>query len=300
MNVLVTGGLGFIGGHLVKQLKDLDHRVITVDLKNGADYVLDISKDDLSVISEDIDVIYHLAAQPFGRGSEIDPIMDVDYNAKGTLKICQLAKFKKVSRLVYTSTMAVYGNNEYSSETDILDPLSNYAVSKLAGEYYVKKYSKESNFEYTILRLWNTYGPGQDINNESKGIVSAFSIQVLRSNHIKVTGSLQRFRDIVYVDDVVNALLIFLSNQNRSEIYNVSNGEKITVESLIDSIIEASEKNKSDFIIENIGGHEGDQHGCVGNNKKLSDLGWYQKINLQSGLKNFLNYIKYENRKNVS
>ena len=291
MNILVTGGLGLIGSNLVKELKKLNHNVITVDLKQGADYVLDISKDDLTQIKENIDVIYHLAAQPFGRGSEDDPLTDLNYNVKGTLNVCYLAKAKNISRIVYTSTMAVYGNNEYAWENSELDPLSNYAVTKLYGEYCIKKFSKDTNFKYTIFRVWNTYGPGQDISNPFKGVVSAFCTQAVKENKINVTGSLDRFRDVIYVDDVVNALIMSL-NFPDNETYNLSNGIKITIKELINKIIKVLGKNKEDYIIENIGEHLGDQQGCVGNNKKLIKQGWSPKIDLETGLDKFCKYCK--------
>jgi UDP-glucose 4-epimerase len=291
MNILVTGGLGFIGSNLVKKLKSEDHNVITLDLKPGADYVLDISKDDLSQIKEDIDVIYHLAAQPFGRGSEEDPTKDVDYNVKGTLNVCYLAKTKKVSQVIYTSTMAVYGNNVYAWEDSDLDPLSNYAVSKLYGEFCIKKFAKDAGFNYTIFRVWNTYGPGQDTSNPFKGIVSAFCTQALSGNRINVTGSLDRFRDVIYIDDVVNALELSLSFKN-NDTFNLSTGIKTTIIELINSILTALGKSKKDFIIKNIGGHLGDQEGCVGNNKKLIKRGWKVQDRLETGLVKFIKYIK--------
>jgi len=298
MNILVTGGLGLIGSNLVKKLKSENHNVITLDLKPEADYVLDISKDDLSQIKEDIDIIYHLAAQPFGRGSEEDPFKDLDFNTKGTLNVCYLAKLKNVSQVIYTSTMAVYGDNEYAWEDSDLDPLSNYAVSKLYGEFCIKKFAKDVGFKYTIFRVWNTYGPGQDISNPFKGIVSAFATQAVKGNKINVTGSLNRFRDIIYVDDVVNALKMSLTFEN-SNIFNLSTGVKTTIKELIDTIIKVLGKNKEDFIIENVGGHLGDQQGCVGNNKKLIKQGWEIKHNLEIGLQKFIEYIK-NNEHNIS
>jgi UDP-glucose 4-epimerase len=298
MNVLVTGGLGLIGSNLVKKLKSENHNVITLDLKPEADYVLDISKDDLSQIKEDIDIIYHLAAQPFGRGSEEDPFKDLDFNTKGTLNVCYLAKSKNVSQVIYTSTMAVYGDNEYAWEDSDLDPLSNYAVSKLYGEFCIKKFAKDVGFKYTIFRVWNTYGPGQDISNPFKGVVSAFATQAVKGNKINVTGSLNRFRDIIYVDDVVNALKMSLTFEN-SNTFNLSTGVKTTIKELIDTIIKVLGKNKEDFIIENVGGHLGDQQGCVGNNKKLIKKGWEIKYDLETGINKFIEYIK-NNEHNIS
>lgn len=292
MNILVTGGCGLIGSNLVSKLRSLGHNVITVDLKENADYILDISTEDLLRIKDDIDIIFHLAAQPYGRGSEINPVQDLDYNIKGTMNVCYLAKQKRVSKLIYTSTMAVYGNNKFASESSDLNPLSNYAVSKLAAEYYIKKFSNEAEFNYTIYRLWNTYGPGQDLSNQYKGIVNAFATQILKSKDIEVTGSLDRFRDIIYVDDVVDALIRSMEF-TESDIYNVSTGTGITIRELINSIIIASDADPNEFTIRDIGGHAGDQHGCIGNNYKLkTHCGWIPKTSLQEGLIKFIKYIK--------
>ena len=291
MNILVTGGHGLIGINLVSKLKKMNHNVITVDLNPAADYVLDISSDDLLQINESIDMIYHLAAQPYGRGSEENPILDLHYNIKGTLQICYLAAHKHVKHVVYTSTMAVYGNNDNATESDPLAPLSNYAVSKLSGEYYIKKFAQQHDFSYSILRLWNTYVPGQDLSNEYKGIVSAFANQVIKSNTINVTGSIDRYRDIIYVDDVVDALILMLTNNN-SDTFNVSTGIKTTIEELIYSLIQANNKSVNDYQINDIGGHPGDQFGCIGNSDKLKKLGWFPKTSLNDGIRKFLNYIK--------
>ena len=297
MNILITGGLGFIGSHLVSKLKVLGYNTITVDIKEGADYVLDISKDDLSVISEPIDIIYHLAAQPFGKGSEIDPNKDCEFNVKGTLQICRFAKHKNVTKLIYTSTVAVYGDTAYAAESDQIDTLSNYAVSKYSGELYVKKYSQESNYTYSILRLWNTFGPGQDLSNENKGVVSVFATQILKGNTtINVTGSLNRFRDIIYIDDVIDALIHVMSLAN-SDVYNVSTGVKTTIEELIYMIIDTIGYDKSQFQLNNIGSHTGDQFGCIGNNNKLTNTGWHVNVPLLDGITQFIEYIKtYETR----
>jgi UDP-glucose 4-epimerase len=291
MNILVTGGSGMIGSNLITKLQHCGHNVINVDIQNNADYQLNLAFDDLSVIKEQIDVIFHLAAQSYGKGSEIDPWTDLNHNITATLKLCYFAKQRNISRIIYTSTMAVYGNNIFASEDSELCPLSNYAVSKLTGEYYIKKFAQNFDIQYTVFRVWNTYGPGQDLSNEFKGIVNAFATQVLRSKHIRVTGSLDRFRDIIYVDDVVNALIHSL-NFNNSDIFNICSGTKITIKQLIETIIQCNNENIDEYIIEDIGGHIGDQIGCIGNNRKLMSTGWIPITTLETGIQNFLTYIK--------
>jgi len=296
MNILVTGGCGLIGSNLITRLKKMGHHAINVDIKPNSDYQLNLAYDDLTIIKEQIDIIFHLAAQPYGKGSELDPWEDLNHNILATLKLCYFAKQRNISRIIYTSTMAVYGNNEFANERSALNPLSNYAVSKLSGEYYIKKFAQNFDIQYTIFRVWNTYGPGQDLSNEFKGIVNAFATQVLESNHIKVTGSLDRFRDIIYVDDVVNALIHSL-NFNDSDTFNICTGVKITIKQLIETIIQCNNGNIDEYIIEDIGGHIGDQIGCVGDNNKLVNTGWTTTVPILIGIKKFLEYILQQNNK---
>ena len=286
MNILITGGSGFIGSHLISKL-ELNHNIINIDLINGGD----ITKyETFDKISQPIDVIYHLAAQPYGKGGELNPYLDLNTNTKGTLNVNLFAYKKNIKKIIYTSTMAVYGDNDNCIETDIPNPLSNYAVSKLFGEYSIKKH----HIPYTIFRLWNTYGPGQDLNNPHKGLVQAMCNQIVSSTDIKVTGSLDRYRDLIYIDDVIDALILGLDNNTNNEIYNVSTGKKTTINTLIQTIIKVINNNKQ-YNIKNIGGHKGDQFGCVGNSTKLQNLGWTPNTDIRIGLKNFLHYIKTHN-----
>ena len=294
MNILITGASGFIGQNLVDFfVKEGVHNIITLDLKpkthNTSHYCLDISNfNNLSNITEDIDIIYHLAAQSYGKGSLLEPEKDIDWNAKGTLNICRLAKLKNVKKIIYSSSMAIYGNKEVSKEKDNPEPLSNYGVSKLTGEFYIKK----SDIDYTIFRLYNTYGRGQDLSNYSKGVVLAFTSQiVLGETNIKVTGDPNRFRDIIYIDDVINALVLGIKHtETNNKIYNLSTNIKTTIKELINTIIQAS--NKQGIKIINTGSLPGDQFGNTGDNTKLLSLGWKPKTDLETGIKIFYNYVK--------
>ena len=290
LNIIVTGGSGFIGKHLVSSLRSMNHNVINLDRIDGNDV---IDYDVLDRIEEDIDVIYHLAAQPYGRGGELDPHLDLKLNTQAILNVNLFAESRNVSKVIYTSTMAVYGDNADSKETDDVNPLSNYAVSKLFGEYSLKKFAHNTGMDYTIFRLWNTYGPGQDLKNEYKGLVQAMCRQCVNGTDINVTGSLERYRDLVYVDDSINALLLGLEDSTNNETYNLSTGVKITVKQLIDTIIEVLNTGK-EYNVKNVGEHKGDQFGCVGNSDKLQKLGWSPKTKLSDGLKNFINYIMKE------
>lgn len=305
MRILVTGGEGFIGKNLISELVSQGLFVISLDIKEKSldnkahkHYTLNISDyASLKAITESIDVIYHLAAQSYGKGSLINPELDLLSNSLGTLNITKLAKEKQIQKIVYTSSMAIYGNpnnlDGISFEEDKPQPLSNYGITKLSGEYYIIN----SGIPYTIYRLYNTYGKGQDITNTSKGIVLAFMIQIVdilkynKEKTIKITGPVDRFRDIVYIDDVVRGLCLSLTTIN-NDIVNLSTGIKTTVGTLINTIIKAVGANPAEFNIIDIGSLPGDQFGNIGNCNKLKKYGWSPNISLEDGLIRFYKYCK--------
>ena len=297
--ILVTGAGGFIGRHVANQLIDLGHQVICLDLEfNPNDYRMpiqyqfDISNyDNFNSIVEDIDIIFHLAAQSTGSISMEEPEKDLDWNAKGTLNVCRFAREKNVKKIIYTSTMAVYGNGSLKKETDELKPLSNYGISKLAGEFYVKSL-RQYGIDHTIYRLWNTYGPGQNMKNPKNGIVSCFLQQALSGTEIKVTGSLDRFRDLVYIDDTVSAILTGLEPISSNETFNICNRTEVTVKEMIDGILEAHNYDALDFEVTNVGSHDGDQSGSSGDNTKLRNIGWKPQITYKEGVRRFYEYEK--------
>ena len=292
MNILVTGN-GFIGKALTKKLKELGHNVITIDKRWGADYKFDISVYDnfQQLHNTSVDVIYHTAAQSYGHKSMVEPELDVDWNVKGTLNVCRFARHMNVKKIIYTSTMAVYGEGEWVNEERELNPLSNYALSKLYGEYCLKSYS-QYGIDYTIFRVFNTYGDGQNLHVERQGVVAAFANQVVRGNTVKVTGSLDRYRSLIHIDDNINALLLGLDKDTNGEIYNVCRMNKITIGNIIKTLIENSGREEEDFDIQNIGSPDGDQFGCTGSNEKLRLLGWRPTISIEEGIKSFYKYAE--------
>ena len=297
--VLITGAGGFIGRHVAKRLFELGYRTICVDFERnfkaedeGIRYGFDISKySNFDSVAEDVDVIFHIAGQSTGYTSMVEHEKDVDWNAKGTANVCQFARKKDVKKVIYTSSMAVYGNGSFRKETDKLNPLSNYAVSKLAGEFYVKTLA-QYGITYAIYRLWNTYGPGQNMENPRNGIVSCYLAQALKGKRIEVTGSYLRFRDLVYIDDTVEALLTGLQPLTENETFNVCNSKETSVREMLDAILIAHDDDIVEFTIENIGSHDGDQSGSSGDNSKLRGAGWTPKVPYEEGIRRFYEYEK--------
>jgi len=297
MNILVTGGAGFIGNALANKLVDIGNKVTIVDLESKIKKAncskFNIIQGDLSDystlenINTTFDYIFHIAAQSSGFVGLNNPGLDIDCNVKGTVNVFRYAKKTGVKKVIYTSSMSVYGNGVNFTEQSPIDPTSHYGISKYTGELYCKQYAK-LGVDFTIFRLFNVYGFGQDMENLNQGMVSIYIAQSLIGKDIVVKGSLDRYRDFIYIDDVVSALLLGLDTSTSKGIYNVCSGNKTTVKELLDMIIVAHKKKSSYFNINVIDQYEGDQNGASGNNSKLRELGWSPTVNLQEGIQKFV------------
>ena len=215
---LITGGCGFIGQHLIKNLLKKKCIIDIIDLPKKKNFIrskyINSFKGDISnknifkKLNKKYDVAFHLAAQTSGRLSEIDSEKDIYSNIVGSLNFCEWAKLKKPKRVVFTSSMSVYGkiaNN--AKENENCKPVSIYGLSKLYSEKLFERL-KKYKIKVTIFRLFNIYGPGQDLKNLYQGMFSIYLAQALKKNRIEVTGSLNRYRDFVYISDTIDALLI--------------------------------------------------------------------------------------------
>jgi len=300
MKILITGGAGFIGTALARKLTDLAYEVSLLDLpqkfksyhKEYECYEVDIRQsEDFKVLEhKQFSHIFHLAAQTSGAISQENPTLDVDTNVKGTLNVCNFARACGAQKIIFSSSMATYGNQEGNiSESTPLTPLSNYGVSKLCGEAYIKSFG-QFDIQWSIFRLFNVYGPGQDMHNLKQGMASIFMAQALTSDCIRVTGSLQRYRDFVYIDDVVQALLLGLEGRTDSQVYNVGSARATRVRELIECILSLCHRESLEVC--NVGGHEGDTFGSLADITKLQSLGWSPKVSLTEGLSKMYAYAR--------
>ena len=310
MNILITGGNGFLGSNLVKKFLNKGHKVIILDYKKNrfslkndkAKYI----KCDLTKINsikkikfkKKIDVILHCAGQPSAALSFKDPEKDLNLNILITLNILRFAEIMKIKRFVYASTFNVYEENNFTpqlKENSPCKPKSLYAVSKLAGENYVKCICEKNNISWNILRMFNIYGPGQDPTNKSLGMINIFLTMALKSSLIEVKGSLDRFRDFVYIDDVVTAWYKVVSLKNTvNKIYNIGTGKKTSIKQLLFKIKDLLDKK---IIIKELKGTPGDFNGCYASiNNLKKDINFTSKVNLKKGLKLFYEWSKNFNK----
>tara|TARA_A100001011_G_scaffold229520_1_gene237627 strand:+ start:162 stop:1076 length:915 start_codon:yes stop_codon:yes gene_type:complete len=299
---LVTGAAGFVGSALAKKLLKYDNKVVTIDnlstgnIKNipeGVEFI-EGNVQDRKIISSlenyKFDCIFHIAGQSSGEISFEDPIYDLQTNTQSTLLLIELAKKINCKKIIYASTMSVYGDvNEIGSEEDFTEPKSFYGIGKLASEKYLKINSDILNC--TVLRLFNIYGPGQNMNNMKQGMVSIFLQQALKSDQILVKGSLNRFRDFIYIDDVISAFIkAEKNNADGFKIYNIGTGIKTTVSDLLNIICSNFHERKSIIQQSNT---PGDQFGIIANiDNAEKGLNWKPSYKLKDGLKKMIKYYK--------
>jgi UDP-glucose 4-epimerase len=305
-NYLVTGGAGFVGSAISKKLIEQGNAIVIIDnLSTG--YIENIPKEaifiqgDCSKIetiiklnNQQFDAIFHIAGQSSGEISFEDPVYDINCNTISTLLLLQYAVKTKCNQFIYASTMSVYGDNEKQivNELDETNPKSFYAVGKLASENYLKIYHNIYGINYTAFRYFNVYGPGQNMKNMKQGMVSIFLEQILNYEYkdITVKGSLERFRDFVYIDDVVEITINTLNSTSmQNQIFNLGTGIKTNIKNVLNTLMKYTKINKQ---IYESNGTLGDQFGIYANNTKLLNSLNYEFVSFEKGIELFICSLK--------
>jgi UDP-glucose 4-epimerase len=243
--VLVTGGAGFIGSHVVDALLARGHRVVVLDdlstgdirrVPQGARFVKGDVRDaglDALLVEERVDTVFHLAAQVDVRKSVEDPVFDAEVNVLGTIRVAQAAWKAGVAQVVFSSSGgAIYGDpiGERADENHPLNPCSAYGVAKLAGEKYLAALQLEAGYLLTVLRYANVSGPRQDGRGEA-GVVGIWMNRLLSGQHALVNGDGSQTRDFVHVADVVAANQSAFLNRVPG-VFNVGTGIETSVKEL--------------------------------------------------------------------
>ncbi|MFL2707193.1 MAG: NAD-dependent epimerase/dehydratase family protein [Gammaproteobacteria bacterium] len=309
---LVTGAAGFVGSALASRLLKEGHEVITIDdLSTGYESALpkriNFIQGDCSDLSsfktiqgKKIDAVFHIAGQSSGEVSFEDPIKDIKANTESTLQLLEFCVKNECSRFIYASTMSVYGTNDQIKvkETENSSPKSFYAVGKLASEKYMDIYAGYG-VKTSALRLFNVFGPGQNMSNLKQGMLSIYLEQFLNSEEVIVKGSQDRYRDFIYIDDVIEGFMRVLNRQNTfSKIINLGTGKKTTVKALLQMI---EDKLLTEKKIRFVEGTPGDLFGITADTTLMNKLlGDWPKTSVLDGLENMINHINTSNKINES
>ena len=299
MKALVIGGAGFIGSHLVDKLINLNHQVYIIDNlstgnKNNVNskarfYNLDIKNKNFVIEAfSDIqpDIVYHLAAQVNVRKSINDPINDAENNILGLLNVLEASVKHKVKKIIFSSSGgAIYKDNDeiIKKENSEIGPSSPYGISKLSGENYINFYKNIYGLDNTILRFSNVYGPRQNSKGEA-GVISIFIDNALQNKDSVIYGDGNQTRDYIYVDDVVDALIISIKV---SGTYNVSTGIETTVNYIAGKI---NKEFKCNFTY--APKIEGEMYNNCLSSKLLQSHSWIPKVDIYSGIQKTIQYFR--------
>ncbi|QQZ10352.1 NAD-dependent epimerase/dehydratase family protein [Heyndrickxia vini] len=306
-NILVTGGAGFIGSHLVKELLNLGENVIVVDnLSMGSKENLDLNNKNLTFIEGDISnqstitelfntytfkKIFHLGAVASVAASVEHPLETHLTNLEGTIYLLEAArKQKDIERFVFASSAAVYGDDPAlpKRENSPIKPLTPYAIDKYASERYVINYSKLYGLPTVALRFFNVYGIGQNPSSPYSGVVSIITDRLKKKLNGEdasfiLFGDGSQTRDFVFVKDVVQANLLVSNNKDAiGNVYNVGTGEKISLMDLISTYIKIS---GIDLPIKKEAVRSGDIKDSYADVSALKSIGFMPEFTVEEGLK---------------
>ncbi|TLY41755.1 MAG: SDR family oxidoreductase [Nitrospirae bacterium] len=303
MKVLVTGGAGFIGSHLVDRLIQEGHEVVVVDNlltgkrrnlnKEARFYKQDVQSSRLErVFSRERPLlVMHLAAQVDLRRSVEDPIFDAQVNILGTLNVLQQAVKYGTRKVIFASSGgAIYGEQDIfpAPESHPIRPLSPYGISKLNGEQYLAYYQRVSGIQHVILRYSNVYGPRQDPEGEA-GVVAIFMGKMLAGEQPIINGNGRQTRDFVFVDDVVEANLAAMGKEVQG-IYNVGTAEETSINDLFRLLVELTNAGCKEL---HGPAKKGEQARSVVDISRIrQELGWEPKVPLREGLKRTVEFFR--------
>lgn len=268
-NILITGGLGFLGSSLSNRLVEYGANVTVIDnlnplyggnlfnVKEVADRIKivinDVRDSEIMIpLVEAADIIFHLAAQVSYIDSLSIPYEDLDINAKATLNILESCrKLNPKAKIVFSSSRMVYGKVEQPLVTEACatNPLSLYGIHKLTSEKYLQMYYKDFGIPITILRLTNPYGPRQQIKHSKYSLVGWFTRQAMEAKTIKIFGDGGQLRDYIFVDDIINAMMKCAEASHAvGEVINVGSGVSTRFCDMVNAVVNCVKHGKIEFI----------------------------------------------------
>lgn len=306
--VLVTGGAGFIGSHLVDRLADDNHVVVVDNFTSGSQENLKshLGKENIEIIEADIrdtdkmfhvtkgvDWIYHLAVQCL-RLSIRNPELVHEVNATGTLNLCRAALRNQVERFVNVSSSEVYGTAKRvpMNEEHPLDPTTPYGASKLAGERYAKSFYYTFGLPVIIVRPFNTYGPRSHFEGAYGEVIPRFILRVLHGLPPVIFGDGLQSRDFTYVEDTARGILAASqADELVGEEVNIGSGMEITIQALAQFVLEIT--GCKELPIQYEDSRPGDVRRLVSDTKKIaSSCNFHVSVSFQEGLRGYCNWVR--------
>jgi UDP-glucose 4-epimerase len=247
---LVTGGCGFIGGHIVDRLVSMSHNVTVIDDLSAPEnetfhynekaryFKQDISKSDCSSLFQGIDCVFHLAARSRIQPTIGNPSECFEVNVIGTQRILEWCRTYSVKKIVYSGTSSLYGHQNIIPFTPAMSPdcLNPYSMSKWMGEQVCKLYYQLYGIESIVLRYFNVFGPREPIKGVYAPVIGLFKRQVKSGMPMTIVGDGSQRRDFTYIDDVVDANMSALVADVRFGIYNVGTGKNYSINEIADMV----------------------------------------------------------------
>lgn len=305
MKILVTGGAGFIGSHIVDQLVAKGHQITVVDnLSSGtwSQVPNEVEKIEMDIRSEEMagvfekgqfDIVFHEAAQTMVPYSMNHPEEDASINIMGLLQVLEGARKQGVKKVIFSSSAAVYGDNMRLplKETEMPQPTSFYGLTKWMTEQYLQQYYKAYGLAYTVLRYSNVYGERQGVRGEG-GVVYLFAKAIAEGKGFTIFGDGKQTRDFIYVKDVAAANIAAMENEDAIGIYNISSETELSVNTLASELMTVANRQVP---LQYEQARVGDIYRSILSNKKArQELQWKPTVSLSEGLQATYRYFKKE------
>jgi len=304
VKVVVTGGAGFIGSHLVEEWLSQNADVWIIDnfrsgKKQNLSHLSGYNLIEGSITDKDLvfevlkgaDYVHNLAALVSVPESVENPYECVEINVKGLLNLLEAAKFHKVNKVIHFSSAAVYGDNPETPKTTDMkpEPKSPYGITKLDGEYYLNAYCENYGLNTLSFRCFNVFGPRQDPASQYAAAIPIFVSKALKNQDIIIYGDGEQTRDFVFVKDIVRANIMAAEQKSVRGVYNLGTGTSISINQLVSLTLLLTESaSKVIFADERPGDIK---HSLSSMEKTKSDLGFVPQFDLTEGLKATIRYF---------